>query len=101
MGKGQTNEERLRCRLVDQSIYTYISRYKKVGVLTIRIVKSNVQSVGPSSERNRVPLQRRANAQNVRLYYPYWQYTNLFIFRFVSLLSLRSTLRLFHLYILL
>ena len=29
-----------------------------------------------------------------RLYYPYWQYTDLFIFRFVSLLCLRSTLRL-------
>ena len=26
-----------------------------------------------------------ANARNVRLYYPYWQYTDLFIFRFVSL----------------
>ena len=23
------------------------------------------------------------NTQNVRLYYPYWQYTNLFIFQFV------------------
>ena len=28
------------------------------------------------------------------IYYPYWQYTDLFIFRFVSLLCLRSTLRL-------
>ena len=28
-----------------------------------------------------VALWRRANAQNVRLYYPYRQYTNLFIFR--------------------
>ena len=27
---------------------------------------------------------------------PYWQYTDLFIFRFVSLLCLRSTLRLFY-----
>ena len=26
-------------------------------------------------------------------YYPYWQYTDLLIFRFVSLLFLRSTLR--------
>ena len=33
-------------------------------------------------------------SRNVRLYYPYWQYTDLFIFRFVFLLSLRSTLRL-------
>ena len=41
-------------------------------------------------------LWRRANAQNVRLYSdPYWQYTNLFIFRFVFLHCLRSTLRLF------
>ena len=32
---------------------------------------------------------------NVGLYYPYRQYTNLFIFRFVTLLCLRSTLRLF------
>ena len=45
---------------------------------------------------NYVSLWRRANARNVRLYYPYWQYTNLFIFRFVSLLCIRSTLRLFH-----
>ena len=32
-----------------------------------------------------VSLWRRANARNVRLYYPYWQYTILFIFRFVYL----------------
>ena len=36
--------------------------------------------------------QIRANARNVRLYYPYWQHTNFFIFRFVFLLCLRSTL---------
>ena len=35
--------------------------YKKVGVLPIRIVKSNVSSVGP------VSLWRKANARNVRL----------------------------------
>ena len=29
-----------------------ISKYEKVGVLPIRIVKSNVSSIGPSSERN-------------------------------------------------
>ena len=34
------------------------------------------------------------NARNVRLYYPYWQYTDLFIFQFVFLLCLCSTLRL-------
>ena len=37
---------------------------------------------------------RRANARNVRPHYPHWQYTDLFIFRFVSILCLRSTLRL-------
>ena len=30
----------------------YKSKYEKVGVLPTRIVKSNVSSVGPSSERN-------------------------------------------------
>ena len=29
-------------------------------------------------------MRRRANARNVRLYYPYWQYTDHFIFRFVT-----------------
>ena len=43
-----------------------------------------------------VSLWRRGNARNVRLYCPYRQYTNLFIFRFVSLLCLRSTLRSSH-----
>ena len=41
-----------------------------------------------------ISLWRRANARNVRLYYPYWQYTDLFIFRFVSLFFV-YTLRLF------
>ena len=31
-------------------IFYYKSKYKKVGVLPIRIVKSNVLSVAPSSE---------------------------------------------------
>ena len=59
---------------------------KKVGVLPIRIVQSDVSSIGRSSERNqreKPSLWRRANARNVRLYYPYWHYTNLFIFRFI------------------
>ena len=42
-----------------------------------------------------ISLWRRDNARNVRLYYPYWQYTDLFIFRFVSPLCLRSRLRLY------
>ena len=41
-----------------------------------------------------VSLWRRTDPRNVRLYYQYWQYSNLFIFRFVSLLCLRNTLRL-------
>ena len=44
-----------------QAEQRYKSKYEKVGVLPIRIVKSNVSSVGSSSERN-----RRANARNVR-----------------------------------
>ena len=39
-------------------------------------------------------MKRRANARNVRPYYPYWQYSDLFIVRFVFLLCLRNTLRL-------
>ena len=59
----------------------------------MRIVKSNVLSIGHLSETKHFPpLWRRANARNLRLYYPYRQYTNLFIFQFVSL---HSTLRLF------
>ena len=37
-------------------------------------------------------LWRRANARNVRLRFPYREYTNLFIFRFVSQHCLRRTL---------
>ena len=39
----------------------YKSKYKTVGVLPIRIVKSNVLSVAPSSERNRKLIKRRVN----------------------------------------
>ena len=67
-------------------IYIRFSKYEKVGVLPIRIVKSNVSSVGPSSERNR---------KKKLLLFFFRQYTNLFIFRFVSLLCLRSTPRLY------
>ena len=42
--------------LFQVSIYIYKSKYKKVGVLPIRIVWSNVSSIGPSSERNLVSL---------------------------------------------
>ena len=35
---------------------------------------------------------RRANARNVRLYCPYWQYTDLFIFQFMSYISSNNEL---------
>ena len=61
----------------------YKSKYKKVGVLPIRIIKSNVSSVGPSSERT------------TRFTLTYLDFTrDLFIFRFVFEHCLRSTLRL-------
>ena len=60
-------------------------KYKKVGVLPIRIVYSLTFRALALRQRG----EGRANARNVRLYYPYWQYTNLFIFRFVSLHTLR------------
>ena len=67
-------------------LYTNKSKYKKVSVLPIRIVKSNVV---PWSKRKPIvgwfSLWRRANGRNVRLYYPYRQCINLW-FRFVSLL---------------
>ena len=45
--------------------------------LPIRIVWSNVSSIGPS-------LRRRGNARKIRPYYPYWKYNDLFIFRFLA-----------------
>ena len=38
--------------------FRFKSKYEKVGVLPIWIVKSNVSSVGPSSERNRNARKR-------------------------------------------
>ena len=44
-------------------------------------------------------LCSQSNYRNIKdPAYPYWQYTDFFIFRFVSLLCLRSTLRLFQVY---
>ena len=73
--------------------YLYKSKYQKVGVLPIQLVKSNVSKVGPSLER-KPNLTFRALAlrqrENTNLH------TNIFIrFRFVSLLCLRSTLCLY------
>ena len=38
---------------MDKKVFKYKSKYKKVGVLSIRIAKSNVSSAGPLSERNK------------------------------------------------
>ena len=63
-------------------IYIYKSKYKKVGgVLPIRIVKSNVSSIGPSSERMLETLDYNIHIGS----------TPTFLFRFVSLLCQRST----------
>ena len=35
----------------------YKSKYERVGVLPIQIVKSNILSIGPSSERNLSPMK--------------------------------------------
>ena len=42
---------------------------------------SELYKNGKVFNATRVSLWRRANARNVRLYYPYWQYTDHFIFR--------------------
>ena len=57
-------------------LFVYKSKYKKVGVLPIWEVKSNVSSVGPSSERNMI-------LPDVRLYYPYRQHTNAYAVYYV------------------
>ena len=81
---------------------SYKPKYKKVGVLPpIWIVKSNVSSVGPSSERNRINgsmLWRRAYA---RLYYPHRQYTQpfyisicfLLLFFFITIIMVMQTIK--------
>ena len=61
-------------------MFRYKLKCKKVGVLPIWIVKSNVSSVDPSSERE--AFLSDEVSRNVRLYYPYRQYTNLFIFQY-------------------
>ena len=67
---------KILCRISTELRYN--SKYKNVGVSPRRIVKSNVSSIGPSSARESIGL--RAYARNVRLYYPYRQYSNLLYF---------------------
>ena len=66
---------------------------RKVGVLPKLKLTSYDSNVYKSLVRKNGQLWRRANARNVRPRFLYRQYTNLFKFRFVSLHSLRSTLR--------
>ena len=65
-----------------QAEQRYKSKYKKVGVLHANTdsILSNVSSIVPSSKRK---TRRRANDGNVRLYYPYWQYTDLYIHTYI------------------
>ena len=77
LGKQEGNTN----RNIKRSVYCQYGQYS----LTFRAL----------ALRQRETENKWANARNVRPYYPYWQYTDLFIFRFVSLLCLRSTLRLF------
>ena len=67
---------------VGSTVLRYRLKHKKVGVLLVWIVKSYVFSVGPLLEK---PLTKGLIAHNIRLYYPYRKYTNLFIFQFITL----------------
>ena len=94
---GVINRRRFwKYRVIQGWINFFKLKYKKVGVLPIQIVKSNVSSVVPSSERNQFFCLMKGQCS--KLYtllsftLPYQQYTNLFIFRFVSLHSLHSRL---------
>ena len=54
--------------------------YKNVLCFTNRNIKSWCTADTDSKVKRFEHWPRRANARNVRLYYPYRQYTNLFIF---------------------
>ena len=58
----------------------YISKYKKVGVLPMRIVWSNVSSIGPSSERNPA-------------YAAHYVYFTVFVYRFFKVRWIRVSER--------
>ena len=51
---GQMGGERVREGEMDGFKWMQIEKYEMVGLLPIRIVKSNVLSVGPLSERNNI-----------------------------------------------
>ena len=62
------------------TMYVYIRMYVYVCIW-------KVSQSGEVNQSSIAPLWRRANARNVRLYYPYRQHTDLFIFLSVSLLT--------------
>ena len=82
------------CILLEQANIVS-SKYKHVIVLPVWKAKSDVSSVGPSWERKLVFLWQRTCIRNVRSCLPYRQYTNIFIFWFISEHCLHSTQRLF------
>ena len=85
---------------ISSSLFFCYSSTKKATVRWVQVImqwrifrkNENVYKGQNKLGTNLMILWRRANARNVRLYYPYWQYTNHFIFRFTSLLCLCSTL---------
>ena len=75
------------------------SKYKKVSVLPIWKVKSNVSSILPFVRvlhDSCFSLKNGLRSKRYRLYFPYGQYSNLFTFRLLSQHCLRSTLHIFH-----
>ena len=69
--------------LVMKSIfYSFATLIRKIFFSSL---KDKIHIVTPLSSLTKISLWRRANARNVRLYryYPYWQYTNLFIFQII------------------
>ena len=47
-------------------------KYGKVGVLPIRILRSNVSSVGPSSERNQREIEKYKKVSSIKQLSRYW-----------------------------
>ena len=60
--------------------------------------ESKLQTIVEGNRYRLLSQSIRANARNVRLHYPYWQYTDLFIFRFVSVIKLFTKAKGFYIY---
>ena len=76
--------------VVDQAVEWCVHKQDTWGAKTSNSIKIiNIVCYVGRVERRADWLWRRANARNVRLYYLYWQYTTLFIFRFaIKIISL-------------